>query len=138
MLFTHGPARRACFAGAVALAFITPTLLLSACASITSTVTTSDAASAPGTVYAPETLAPGRYALVVLGMSCPKCISNVDLQLARIEGLRDAKVDMRHGLVTFAVPGPTQPSRAAVSQAILDAGFTLREIRRIDADGGAS
>jgi copper chaperone CopZ len=97
-----------------------------------------DPASSPGAVYAPETLAPGRYALVVLGMSCPKCISNVDLQLARIEGLRDAKVDMRHGLVTFAVPGPTQPSRAAVSQAILDAGFTLREIRRIDADGGAS
>jgi copper chaperone CopZ len=71
-------------------------------------------------------------------MSCPKCISNVDLQLARIEGIRDAKVDMRHGLVTFDVPGPAEPSRAAVSRAILDAGFTLREIRRVETDGGAS
>jgi copper chaperone CopZ len=71
-------------------------------------------------------------------MSCPKCISNVDLQLARIEGIRDAKVDMRHGLVTFAVPGPAEPSRAAVSRAILDAGFTLREIRRVEANRGAS
>ncbi len=138
MILTHTPARRARFASAVALAFVTPAPLLSACASTPSTTSMHDPANAPGAVYAPETLVPGRYALVVLGMSCPKCISNVDLQLARIEGLRDAKVDMRHGLVTFSVPGPTQPSRAAVSQAILDAGFTLREIRRIDADGGAS
>lgn len=137
MVSTHSLAPRTRLMRPVALAFVTPLLLLAACASTPST-STHDPASSPGAVYAPETLAPGRYALVVLGMSCPKCISNVDLQLARIEGLRDAKVDMRHGLVTFAVPGPTQPSRAAVSQAILDAGFTLREIRRIDADGGAS
>ncbi|MEY2807274.1 MAG: Heavy-metal-associated domain [Planctomycetota bacterium] len=109
--------------------------LLASCAS---TPDAGGAGSAPGAVYASETLAPGRYALVVLGMSCPKCISNVDLQLARIEGIRDAKVDMRHGLVTFVVPGPAEPSRAAVSRAILDAGFTLREIRRVEAEGGAS
>lgn len=132
------PAALARVAAAAIAPVIAPVFFLAACASTHPSTTLNDPASSPGAVYAPETLAPGRYALVVLGMSCPKCISNVDLQLARIDGLRDAKVDMRHGLVTFSVPGPTQPSRAAVSQAILDAGFTLREIRRIDAEGGAS
>ena len=75
------------------------------------------------------TLAPGRYDLVVRGMSCPKCISNVDLQLARIDGVVDPKVDMKHGVVAITVREGAAPSRASVATAISDAGFTLTEIR---------
>ena len=75
------------------------------------------------------TLAPGRYDLVVRGMSCPKCISNVDLQLKRIDGVVDPKVDMRNGVVAITVRDGAAPSRAAVAAAIGDAGFTLAEIR---------
>ena len=75
------------------------------------------------------TLAPGRYDLVVRGMSCPKCISNVDLQLKRIDGVLDPKVDMKNGLVAITVREGAAPTRAAVASAIGDAGFTLVEIR---------
>lgn len=76
-------------------------------------------------------LSPGRYDLVVRGMSCPKCISNVDLQLKRIEGVLDPKVDMKHGIVTITVREGSSPSRAAIATAIGDAGFTLAEIREV-------
>jgi copper chaperone CopZ len=76
-------------------------------------------------------LAPGRYDLVVHGMSCPKCISNVDLQLKRIDGVVDPKVDMKHGIVAITVRDGSAPSRAAVAKAISDAGFTLTEIREV-------
>ena len=77
------------------------------------------------------TLAPGRYDLVVRGMSCPKCISNVDLQLKRIDGVVDPKVDMKNGVVAITVRDGAAPSRAAVASAIGDAGFTLAEIRGV-------
>ena len=77
------------------------------------------------------TLAPGRYDLVVHGMSCPKCISNVDLQLKRIDGVGEPKVDMKHGIVAITVRDGAAPSRAAVAAAITDAGFTLAEIREV-------
>lgn len=76
-------------------------------------------------------LAPGRYDLVVHGMSCPKCISNVDLQLKRIDGVSDPKVDMKHGIVAITVREGASPSRGAVASAITDAGFTLAEIREV-------
>ena len=75
------------------------------------------------------TLGPGRYDLVVRGMSCPKCISNVDLQLKRIDGVANPKVDMKHGVVSVTVREGASPSRAEVARAIEDAGFTLVEIR---------
>ena len=77
------------------------------------------------------TLAPGRYDLVVHGMSCPKCISNVDLQLKRIDGVGEPKVDMKNGVVAITVRDGAAPSRAAVAAAITDAGFTLAEIREV-------
>jgi copper chaperone CopZ len=82
------------------------------------------------------TLAPGRHDLVVRGMSCPKCISNVDLQLKRIDGVVDPQVDMKNGRVVITVREGASPSRAAVARAIEDAGFTLAEIRSDAAGGG--
>ena len=69
--------------------------------------------------------------LNVKGMSCPKCISNVDLQLKRIDGVVDPKVDMKHGVVSVTVREGAAPTRASVAAAIGDAGFTLTEIREV-------
>lgn len=85
-------------------------------------------ASSPA-AFGDGALEPGRYDLVVRGMSCPKCISNVDLQLKRIDGVVDPKVDMKNGRVVITVREGASPSRAAVARAIEDAGFTLAEIR---------
>jgi mercuric ion binding protein len=82
-----------------------------------------------GMVAGPESIGPGRYELEVLGMSCPKCISNVDLQLARIAGVGEVAVDMKNGLVTLSVAAGAEVSRDRLAAAVEDAGFTLRAIR---------
>lgn len=111
----------------IALACALPlAALLAGCAG---TPTRSDDSTASLAMIGDGTLAPGRYDLVVRGMSCPKCISNVDLQLKRIDGVVDPKVDMKHGIVAITVRAGASPSRAAIASAISDAGFTLAEIR---------
>ncbi len=68
--------------------------------------------------------------LVVHGMGCPLCASNVDLQLARVKGVEKVSVDMSSGRVEVALAEApkSRPSRAALTQAIKDSGFTLVRI----------
>ena len=118
--------------GAFALAAAAP--LVGGCATTGSSSASSSASTAASTAASTMaigdgTLGPGRYDLVVRGMSCPKCISNVDLQLKRIDGVANPKVDMKHGVVSVTVREGASPSRAEVARAIEDAGFTLVEIR---------
>ena len=83
----------------------------------------------PSAVRGPESLSDGRYTLVVHGMSCPKCISNVEMQLVRIGGIAHPEIDMKNGFVHIAVEGGATPRRDAIASAIEDSGFTLVEIR---------
>lgn len=85
--------------------------------------------SSPAAVAGPELLGDGRYQLVVHGMSCPKCISNVEMQLARIKGIVHPAIDMKHGFVRIDVEGGANPSKNLIASAIADSGFTLVEIR---------
>lgn len=116
-------ARASC---AVIVCTLLAALLPAACAS---TETRSNEESARLAMVGDGTLAPGRYELVVRGMSCPKCVSNVDLQLNRIDGVVDPTVDMKHGIVAITVREGAAPTRAAVAAAVGDAGFTLDQIR---------
>ena len=83
------------------------------------------AASIPG----PDTVGPGRYTLAVDGMSCPKCISNVDFQLVRIPGVKDVAVDMKGGLVHLTLADGRSATKADLARAVTDAGFTLTSVR---------
>lgn len=98
-------------------------LLLASCAS------TPTAGASPAAIAGPTSLSDGRYTLVVHGMSCPKCISNVEMQLTRIKGITHPTVDMKHGFVRVEVAGGAAPTKAAIANAIADSGFTLVEIR---------
>ncbi|MFM1804889.1 MAG: Heavy-metal-associated domain [Planctomycetota bacterium] len=118
------PARRAVAGLAVATLACTIALSLSACHS-----TRNSDAGAPGAVRGPSSLPTGRYELVVNGMSCPKCVSNVELQLTRIPGVVRPVVDMKNGKVTIDVEDGNAPSSSAIASAIADSGFTLVEIR---------
>ena len=66
--------------------------------------------------------------LTVWGMSCPKCITNVDQILSDLDGVHDVHTDMANGLVTLRAGSPA-PVPAAIHDAITRAGFTLMEIQ---------
>lgn len=106
-------------------------LIISAlgCALAVACQSTPVASSDPGSVAGPSTLSDGAYTLVVHGMSCPKCVSNVELQLERIGGVTHPVVDMKNGFVHVDVEGGRGPSKGSITTAIADAGFTLVEIR---------
>ena len=67
--------------------------------------------------------------LVVFGMSCPQCASNVDKQLKRIDGVADIRTDLGSGdvIVEFA-EGSARPTPAELGRAVELSGFTLQRI----------
>ncbi len=107
--------------GAIVLAALLLAAPLASCQSANRT--------AQAEIIGPVTLADGSYRLVVHGMSCPKCISNVELQLSRIRGVVRPVIDMKHGFVRIEVEGGAEPSKADLTEAVMDSGFTLVEIR---------
>ena len=66
--------------------------------------------------------------LQVLGMSCPKCVSNVDIQLMRVPGVQKAQIDMGTGIVTVDFDPSKQVTRAALAKAVDDSGLTIASI----------
>jgi copper chaperone CopZ len=106
-----------------AAAMTVATAILCGCAS----TPTTDANATP--LSSPAALPDGHYTLVVNGMSCPKCISNVEMQLTRIGGVTHPLVDMKNGFVTIDIVGGKTPSRESIAGAIADAGFTLVDVR---------
>lgn len=66
--------------------------------------------------------------LYVNGLGCPLCATNIDLQLQRVPGVTDVKVDLSVGKVDVGLLRGKQPSHYALAQAVEDAGFTLVKI----------
>jgi len=66
--------------------------------------------------------------LNVSGMSCPKCATNIDLELKSVAGVDDVAIDMGSGEVTVAL-GKIKPSPSQLARAVNDAGFTLNAVR---------
>ena len=102
------------------------------CALLDSCASTPSSSSSPAAIAGPASLSDGRYTLVVHGMSCPKCISNVEMQLTRIKGVTHPTVDMKNGFVRVDVEGGATPTKDAIANAIADSGFTLVEIRGVE------
>lgn len=78
--------------------------------------------------------------LYVNGLGCPLCASNIDKQLARVDGVDRVKVDLSQGKVDVGFrPGAAHPSPAALGDAVDDAGFTLVKVEAAGAaaPGGA-
>ena len=122
------------------LAFLPAILLLPACAT---TPTVDGDSSRPALSGMPARdldapIASGPHTLAVRGMSCPKCVSNVDKQLARLPGVERATVDMKHGTVAIAVSGERRPTPRQLANAVEDAGFTLEAIDAASSKGGES
>lgn len=68
-------------------------------------------------------------AIQVMGMSCPKCVSNVDIQLMRVPGVKRAQIDMRTGMVTVDIDPAASVTRAALAKAVDDSGLTVASMQ---------
>jgi len=109
---------------------VVPLALLGACAS-TQSHTAGARAEAPAENSSElEPITAESATLVVKGLSCPLCATNVDKQLLAVRGVSDVRVDLGSGEVTLAFsPIEQRPSRAELRRAIVDSGYTLVEIR---------
>lgn len=72
----------------------------------------------------------GGATLVVRGLSCPLCATNVDKQLKSVPGVASATVDLGTGEIVLGFSTlVAAPSRSELRRAIVDAGYTLESIR---------
>ncbi len=67
--------------------------------------------------------------LLVFGLSCPLCASNLATQFRRIPGVAGHRVDLDSGIIHVQVRQGAFVQTEALRRAVTDAGFTLREIR---------
>ena len=70
-------------------------------------------------------------ALHIRGMSCPKCVTNAEIQLERLPGVSDAMLDMGDGTFRIKVKPGAPLTRGNLARAIWVAGFTLVEIEEL-------
>lgn len=80
---------------------------------------------APADVY----LKSEQATLVVHGMSCPLCATNVDKQLLEVPGVSHASVDMGTGQVRVTFAPKARVTRKQLEDAVYKSGFTLTEVR---------
>ena len=61
----------------------------------------------------------------IQGMTCQHCVMAVTKALGKLSGLKSLKVDLAKGEATFE--NPQNVSRAAIRQAVVDAGYKVVE-----------
>jgi copper chaperone CopZ len=67
--------------------------------------------------------------LVVYGMRCPLCASNVEQQLQAVPGVTGVTIDMSTGETKLTLDGSNRTTRKMLADAIKRSGFTLKEVR---------
>lgn len=100
---------------------------LGACAT-TSGTSRSSSPSADQASFDSAPIATPTATLVVEGLSCPLCASNVDEQLLRVPGVRSADVDLGTGRVKVTLADSGRPSARALAAAVEESGYTLVDI----------
>lgn len=66
-----------------------------------------------------------RATLLVQGLSCPLCATNIDKMLAREPGVDGVRVDLSTGRVQIGLKGASRPSPSRLGEVVDKAGFTL-------------
>lgn len=107
---------------AAPLATASPLLLVLALSACSATSPPTSGAADLAAMPSPDD---AHVVLVARGMACPKCVTNADLQLMRIPGVRKVEIDMKHGFITVEVDPAQRPTREAYAAAIDAAGLTL-------------
>jgi mercuric ion binding protein len=76
------------------------------------------------TAWAAET-----RSLKVDGLACPFCAYGIEKQLRAVRGVKNVTVSVKTGTVIVTMTDGASLSQARASQAVKDAGFTLRSFR---------
>ena len=79
----------------------------------------------------PTLIKASSLALHIRGMSCPKCVTNAEIQLERLPGVSGAMLDMGGGTFRIKVKPGAPVTRGDLARAIWVAGFTLVEIEEL-------
>lgn len=78
-------------------------------------------------------VASNRVRLYVNGMGCPQCVSNIDLQLGKLRGVKSTKVNLGDGTVDVEFYSKERPSPAQLSKAV-SGDFTLVKIEELKSE----
>jgi len=70
-----------------------------------------------------------RVTLVVYGMSCPLCATNVDKQLLAVDGVKHVDVNLNSGQIDVSLASAPKPTTRQLAGAIMKSGFTLMDIK---------
>ncbi len=62
--------------------------------------------------------------IAVEGMTCGHCVSSVQSEVGKLDGVTDVSVDLSSGHVT--IEAETMPDPAALQAAVEEAGFEVR------------
>jgi len=68
------------------------------------------------------------YDVRVDGLACPFCVRGLKKKLGELPGVRNVEVNLDQGRATFDVAPDTVLMPGPVREAVVDAGFTSREI----------
>ena len=109
---------------------ITSATFLSACTSQSTPSTTQPSTTAMK--FDNQPLTTPTATLLVHGLSCPQCSSNVDKQLMAVQGVQQVQVNLGTGQVNVKLNETHPPTSNQLATAIRKSGYTLV---RIDAGG---
>jgi len=98
--------------------------LLASCSSSNPTEIQGGASSA----ISDKPLSPPTATLVVHGLSCPQCASNVDKQLLAVKGVQQVHVNLGNGQVVVLVSQDQPPTGTQLAAAVKKSGYTLVRI----------
>jgi len=85
-----------------------------------------------------DPIASDRVVMVVYGMSCPLCATNVDKQLLSVDGVSSVHVDLSTGRIDVSLAPSPKPSTRQLADAVMRSGFTLKSIESGSSREGAA
>ncbi len=105
-------------------ALILSPCLLASCSSSNPTEIQTNTSSA----ISDQPVSPPTATLVVHGLSCPQCASNVDKQLLAVKGVQQVNVNLGTGQVVILVSQNQPPTGTQLAAAVKKSGYTLVRI----------
>jgi periplasmic mercuric ion binding protein len=82
--------------------------------------------------------ADNRYLLGVDGLACPFCAYGIEKRLNRIDGVVDVQVDVGESVVHVTMREGKTLTEERASQAVDEAGFTLRSFSEAGGETGGN